>query len=451
MDRHPKLPHDAGTPHDHPGTRFRLFPQLPSLEQQGDPETVWVSPNAGHIGPGPSDDRMYVIDPIGKEQPYGYYPGPDGTSTHYKPPWKGPLLDPATPDEGGHFDHLELGSPQFEQAHAYGSIRFTVDIWEDYLGHPIEWHFEPEYDQLEILFLRGMDNAYAGYGSIEIGSYTTKEGDFVPFGLSFDVLSHEVGHLVTYSLINIPDGLELQDEYFGFRESAADMVSMITSLHFETALIGVLEASHGNLYTYNRLNRFGEVSDIGQLRLASNQKTMKDFTKGWVREHELAQPLTGAFFDIWVDIFHEILVERGLISPEIEALSDQLEWGPDYHNIMQPLFDEAYGKNPPGFAMALASARDYMGAALSHTWKHLEPQRLNYQEVLRVFTLVDEEFTGGRYRDIIAANKKRRFIGEFEVGPKLPKPPNAKSGHSHGGHTDKEHSEGEKDTLPKPQ
>ena len=430
MEHGPKFP-DRQMPSQHRGTRFVLFPQLPSLEQQGEPETVWVSSLAGSVGPGPSDNRMYVIDPIGKEQPYGYYPGPNGTTAHYKPPWNGPLFEPALPDDNGHFDHLKFGSPQFEQAHAFGCIRFTIDIWEDYLGHPIAWHFEHEYDQLEILFLRGMDNAYAGYGSIEIGSYTTKKGDFVQFGLSFDVLAHEVGHLITYSLIHIPEGVKLHDEYFGFRESAADMVSMITSLHFETALIGVLEASHGNLYTYNRLNRFGEVSDLDQLRLASNQKTMADFTKGWVREHQLAQPLTGAFFDIWVDIFHENLVAQGLISREVEELSDQLEWNPDYHNVMQPLFDNAYAKNPQGFAMALAAARDYMGAALVSTWRQLVPQRITYEEILRIFALVDEDLTGGRYGRIIAANKDRRGIGQYEIGPKLPKTAKDKDQHSH--------------------
>ena len=431
MNHFAKVARNGARSDDHSGTRFRLFPQLPSLKQQGDPETVWVSPLAGSVGPGPSDERMYVIDPIGKEQPYGYYPGPNDTNTHYKPPWNGPLLEPAMPDNEGHFDHLELGTLQFEQAHAYGSIRFTLDIWEDYFQQPFEWHFSREYDQLEILFLRGLDNAYAGYGSIEIGSYTTKNGEFVQFGLSFDVLSHEVGHLITYALIQIDDGVELQDEYFGFRESAADMVSMITSLHFETALIGVLEASHGNLYTYNRLNRFGEVSDLGQLRLASNQKTMADFTKGWVREHELAQPLTGAFFDIWVDIFHEILLEHGLITSEIEDLSDRLEWNPDYHEIIQPLFDVAYAKDPQGFAMALAAARDHMGVALVNTWQKLVPQRINYREILRVFAQVDEQLTGGRYANIITVNKDRRAIGQYEVGPKLPKPAKKKEKHSH--------------------
>jgi hypothetical protein len=420
---------DPNLPDNHQGTRFRLFPQLPSLEQQGEPETVWVSPPAGSVGAGPSDNEMYVIDPVGKEQPYGYYPGPGGITTHYKPPWNGPTLSPALPDENGHFDNLEFGTPQFEQAHAYGSIRFTLDIWEDYLGHPIDWHFANEYDQLEILFLRGLDNAYAGFGSIEIGSYTTKNGDFVPFGLSFDILSHEVGHLINYSLIEIPDDTRLQDEYFGFRESAADLVSMITSLHFETGLIGLLEASHGNLYSYNRLNRFGEVSDLDQIRMASNQKTMFDFTKGWVREHELAQPLTGAFFDIWVDIFHENLLEQGLISPQVEDISDRLEWDPNYSDIIQPMFDEAYAKNPQGFAMALAAARDYMGEALVETWRRLVAPRINYEEILRVFSEVDENINGGRYGRIIEVNKQRRAIGQVEIGPKLPKP--KKENHKH--------------------
>ena len=59
------------------------------------------------------------------------------------------------------------------------------------------------------------------------------------------------------------------------------------------------------------------MSPHDQIRLASNDVRLSQFSAGWEDEHALSQPLTGAFFDIAVDIFQEILVERGLIPPEV--------------------------------------------------------------------------------------------------------------------------------------
>ena len=75
------------------GTRFRLFPQAPyRTATPRPPETVWLSPRAGSIGPGPQDDRMYVVDPIGKTQHYGIAPFPHWAALPYLPPWDGPNL-----------------------------------------------------------------------------------------------------------------------------------------------------------------------------------------------------------------------------------------------------------------------------------------------------------------------------------------------------------------------
>lgn len=408
------------------GTRFRLFPQLPTLEQQGEPETIWVSSPAGSVMSGPSDHRMYVIDPVGKERAYGYYPGPRGTTIHYRPPWRGSVLPEALPGPEGHFDHLEIGTYEFEQAHAFGSIRFTMDIWEHYFERPLGWHFQDHYDRLEITFLRGLDNAFAGFGSIEIGSYTLETGELVEFGLSFDILSHELGHLIIYNEIGLPGKVEVDGEYFGFHESAADMVALISLLHFDSAISGLLASSHGNLYSFNRLNRFGEVSDLGQLRSASNNKTLYDFADGWEFEHDLSQVLTGALFDIWVDIFHENLLEENLISRELEDLSDRLEEDPEYQAVIQPLFDDAFAKNPTGFAEALIESRDYMGFALANVWKRLRIETLDYADVFETFIEVDRDMTGGRYGRLIDTNMRNRGIGVISAGPRLA-PPDEKS------------------------
>ena len=79
--------------------------------------------------------------------------------------------------------------------------------------------------------------------------------------------------------------------------------------------------------------------------MVSNGVSLAAFADGWREEHDLSLPLTGAMFDIWIDIFHESLLDRRLISPEVEDLADQVERVPEYQGLIQSLFDRAYALN----------------------------------------------------------------------------------------------------------
>ncbi len=408
--------------HRRKGTRFKLFAQPRFLEAFKEPETVWVSPPAGSVGPGPADERMYVIDPIDKTRPYGINRGPYDSLYLYLPPWDGPIYPPATPNEAGHFDHLEVGTPEFEAAHLYGTVRWVLDIWEHYFGRRIDWHFSQDYDRLEMALLRPLDNARVGYGFLEVGSHFTEAGDARPFSLNFDVLAHEVGHLIIYAEVGVPTVATEQGEYFGFHESAADLVALVSVLHFDSVVDDLLETTRGNLYTLNKLNRIGELSETEQIRLASNDVTLSEFSMGWTDEHDLSQPLTGAMFDFFVDVFHESLLDRALISPYVEDLADQVERRPEYADLIQSLFNEAYGRAPQGFKKALLEARDHMGLYLAETWTRLSPHYLGYDDVGAVLLEVDRELSGGRYRQATLNNFRRRGIGMVEVGPRLSPP-----------------------------
>ena len=140
-------------------TRFSLFVQSPFEDTRSRPELVTVASPAGSIGPGPSDERMYVVEPLGKTRAYGLNRGPLGTPYLYLPAWAGPAAAPALPDAQGHFDHYRPGEPGFMAAHVFGCVRFTLDVWERYLGQPLEWHFRDGYDRLEISLLPQWDNA----------------------------------------------------------------------------------------------------------------------------------------------------------------------------------------------------------------------------------------------------------------------------------------------------
>src|SRR5262249_36945489 len=150
------------------GTRFRLFAQDPALEAYRDPETVWIASPPGTISPGPEDDRMYVVDAIDKHGPYEY---------PYLPPYRGPVFPAVLPSPEGHFDHLAIDSPEFRAAHMYATVRRVLDIWEDYFGRRVEWHFRDFRDRLELVPFIDWANAQAGFGFIETGYARDEQGE----------------------------------------------------------------------------------------------------------------------------------------------------------------------------------------------------------------------------------------------------------------------------------
>jgi hypothetical protein len=408
------------------GVRFRLYPKPPYVHPEWPPETVCVSEPPSAIGPGPADERMHLVRPIGKRFAYGVNPGPLGTPYLHLPPWKGPAFAPVQPSAEGHFDHLLPGTSEFAEAHVFGTVRFVLDIWEHYFGRPIEWHFAPDYPRLEIAILPGLNNAYAGYGFMEIGAHRFPDGSHAPFALNFDVIAHELGHLILYSTIGLPTAATEHGEYYGFQESGADTTALIAALHFESMLEHLLAETRGNLYTYNELDRFAELSPHDQIRLASNDVKMSAFAAGWTDEHALSQPLTGAMFDIGVDIFQEILVERGVISRDIAEATRSVRSHPEKAKMVQPAFDAAFTDRYEDFRAALIEARDYMGFALAETWKRLTADYFTYLDVAETMVEIDAATSGGRYRRAMVESFAWREIGRVSAGPRL-RPPDARS------------------------
>jgi hypothetical protein len=410
------------------GTRFRVFPQPPFANPGIAPETIEVSSPAGSIEAGPADDRMYFVRPIGKRYPYGVNIGPLGTPWLFMPPWQGPIAPPVEPEPDGHFDHLEPGTDEFEAAHLFGVTRFVIDVWERYLGHPIRWHFARDFDRLELSILPGWDNGQIGYGYLEVGTRRSATGEDLPYALNFDIIAHEVGHGLIYAEVGMPT-LDEGGEYFGFQEAAADWVALTTALHFPSVVRNLLETTHGNLYTYNEFNRFAEFSPNTQIRLADNFLKLSDFEDGWTDEHLLSQPLSGALFDIFVDIFHEALVETGVVRRDLEDLSDITENAPEREGELQSEFDRAYRRDAEGFVFALEDARDLMSELFIGSWRRISPGKLDYLEFADAMLAADVDLTGGRLNGVLINNFRWRDIGETRAGPRL-RPPGRRS-HSH--------------------
>ncbi len=381
------------------GTRFRIFPQprfLLRADGSGplfpEPEVVIISVPPAAMQPGPADNRMFVVDAVSK-QPYGSF---------LRPPFRGQSRPPVKSGPDGHFDHLDPNSREFSAATMYATVRRVLDIWEDYFGRRLDWHFESEFARLEMIPLIEWDNAQSGYGFLEFGFGRTPAGTIDhsrPYCENFDVLAHELGHSIIFSEVGFPsspgdDGID----YGGMHESSGDLVAIIASLHFDSLVDHLLDATKGNLLTVNGLDRVGELSDSREIRVAFNARRMSDVGD---EPHQRSLPLTGAIFDTMVEAFQQDLVGKGLITEKLRARSTNLPGSAEDLAEIQAEFKAAYTGNEAAFKKSLLLARDYLGRLLAVTWGNLSPNFLTYHDVLRGLMRADREITGGTNQPII--------------------------------------------------
>jgi len=383
----------------HSGTRFRVFAQSPVLAEFREPETITVSSPLGTVGPGPSDARMYALMPEQKP-PYG---------ASDLPPFRGRTRAAVLPGPGGHFDHLATDDPSFPAAHMFAIVRRVLDVFEVYAGGPIQWHFASTHRRLELIPEVPWDNAHFGWGFMECGYGTDDAGHKQSFALNFDVLAHETGHGIAYSLLGVPTAETLTTAYRGFHESVSDCVAMIAALHFDSFVDHVLRVSAGQLYLANELNRIGELSRTRQIRSASNALKMADVipldtppakVKG-KEAHTLSLPMTGAIFDILIDLFIKRLVTFGTITPAMAKELDRAVADEDDTLLEAGPVREAYEREPLRFRDALRDARDMVGLRLLETMRRLSAEGLSYERVAQTFLAVDRQLSGTTNRDAI--------------------------------------------------
>jgi hypothetical protein len=347
------------------GTRFLIYPQAPYVPGYATPEVVWISTDPSGLASGPADSRMYVRDPVFEKDPYEF---------PYLPPFVGDFNPPATAGPDGHFDYLRPETREFVAAHAFAVVRRVLDIWESYVGRTIPWHFSDTYERLEIIPLLDWQNAQSGYGFLELGIEHGADGRDYPFALNFDTIAHEVGHAILFSLMGLPEDANYTDDFGAFHESSADLVSLLSFLHFDTGIDRLLKHCGGNLLTLNELNRIVELTGERQIRLASNSRKMSEVTS---EVHDRSRPFTGAIFDTLVDNFQATLVEQGLADPRLLDV-DIREFDRDVLERISAFTVSAYKARPFLFKSALVEARDRVGVALVRAWEQLEPNDLSF-------------------------------------------------------------------------
>jgi hypothetical protein len=350
------------------GTRFLIYPQVPYVADYSKPETVWISTTPDKMRPGPADHRMYVRDPLFDKEPYDY---------PYLPPFDGDIYPPAKAGPDGHFDDISVKSRQFLGAHAFACASRVLDIWESYLGHPIAWHFAETYERLEIIPSVDWHNAQSGYGYLELGQDRSTGGNAYPFALNFDIIAHEIGHEILFSLFGFPAGGQLAGDFTPFHESCADLISLLSFMHFDSGLDRLLRHCKGNLLVLNELNRIAELTADRQIRLACNSRKLSEVTS---EVHDRSRPFTGAVFDTIVDGYHTRLVREGLAEERLLDI-DIREVDEEMMRRVSEFTAQAFRRRPLMFKRALTDARDDVALALARTWQKLDANHLSFSVV----------------------------------------------------------------------
>ena len=380
------------------GTRFLVFPQPRHVPGFAQPEIVHVNAAPGTIHAGPQDERIYVVDARHKT-PYPPQPRRPGDL----PPYAGPRLPPARPDAAGHFDHVGPDAPAFRSATVFATVRCVLEIWEPYFGRRLPWHFRDTYPRLEVIPSVPMDNAASRYGYVELGFKTPSR----PYCENFEVVAHEVGHLILKSVIGNPPEPKLL-EFRAHEEASADLVAMIASLHFESVVDHVLERTRGKLFSTNAVSRIAEPVTR---RTAFNDKTMTNVR--WKPDpnsykYGLSLPFTGAVFDILVELYESRLVARGAIPQTLAERSAHV--GPAAILGVQRRFAEHFKRHRREFKPALVHARDHVTQLLARTWAKTQPTDLSYARVVGNMLAADAELTGGRHGGLIRRSFEWRRI-----------------------------------------
>ena len=411
------------------GTRFRLFPQL--AQGWREPELVEVSLPPGAIGPGPQDARMYVANAVDKPQPYD--------APERLPPYDGPLHPDAMPGPGGHFDHIPEETPQFLAAHLYGSVRRVLDIWEGYLGHRVAWWHAARFPRLELVPLLRWGNAQSGFGFLEMGLRWTRTGKVQPLCLNFDVVAHEVGHAILFSVLGGPAPGRLTGAFLAFHEAFSDLVAAFSALHFRSVEARLLQETEGNLYALNLVSRLGELSDIEQVRVLDNEVRLADLEGvalqpdgRWAdplrlgrRHYFVAAPVTGAVWDCFVELFQDGLVARRVIAPSLDARGWDRAAVAAALAPLQRGSAAALARRSGAFVEYLREARDLTSLALAHCLRRLDPDDLCFEAVAARFVEAMDGLGQAHNRAAFEENFLWRGIGLRAPGGRVAAPDGA--------------------------
>ena len=217
--------------------------------------------------------------------------------------------------DGNRLDRSNAEPLQFHQTNVWAVLQRALEFFEGGwgLGRPIPFGFDG--NRLIVV-------PHAGYGRNAFYDRNSKSLQFYYFDhegkrvftcLSTDIINHEFGHAVL-------DGI--RPHFFGsaliqtgaFHEFVADLAAILIILRDNGFRNAVAEATGADLTQATHLERIAEefgqaVGDKPYLRTANNELKMPDVAAE-VGPHKVSEVLTGAMFEILVDLANHYIDDR---------------------------------------------------------------------------------------------------------------------------------------------
>jgi hypothetical protein len=393
------------------GTRFLIYPQSRTTRGFEMPRVVCVNARPGSIAAGPADRRMYVVDALRKEP----YRDIDTGDYVWRPPYPKTKAQapPVEPNARGAFDHLKPGKRDFSSAAVYASVRCVLEIWDYYFGRRLalgrgRWRRLEIVPQVTALGA----NAWSGDGYLEFGFADGNRRQ--PYCENFDVVAHEIGHLILKSVIGPAPSGRRAFERRSHDEAGADLISLVSILHFDRVVDKLLDQTRGKLFSVNILSQIGEYRKGRRGRragrLSLHGKTMRAVARARRDDdkYAYAQPLLGAAFDILVEMYEALLVERGLITATLAERSTRAS--AFRRSTVRREFAVQFKKNPDGFADALRDATADFARLLALAWRTSRRTGVTFSRVASNIAAADVRLHRSRYGDIIRRAFARRRI-----------------------------------------
>jgi hypothetical protein len=359
------------------GVRFRVAPQYGFR-----PEIVHLPASRGPIVAGPRDGRVHVV--LAKNKPS--YKSDETLEYRKHPPYDGPTFEPVAPSPEGHFDEERKGGTREASAiAAFAAVQCALAVWEHHFQAEIPWFFAAKLGpSLELIPQARSNNAWMGEGFLEFGfaSYPGSRED--PWAENFDAVAHETGHLILRGVLGDPPNDEKSTIHRAHEEAGADLVAILTALHFESVIQEALDTTSGLLHgvtALTRVSEWGRKRRKQEIRRLVNDSTLPRVRETeWPDKYDLSLVFSGAAFDAMTAVYHRRLAERKAISGE---LADRARRAPgESREDLRDDFGRSYLGAKPEFREALRETRDWLCGVLARAWRASAAGTITFAGVL---------------------------------------------------------------------
>jgi len=204
-------------------------------------------------------------------------------------------------------DQATAHLPQFHQVSVWATLQRALEFFEDApaLGRRIPWGFKG--NRLIVV-------PRAGYGENAYYDRSTKSLQFYYFGsapdfvytcLSADIVNHEFGHAVLDGIRPLyNEGSLVQTG--AFHEFVGDLTAILLTLHNGELRRYLADQTEGDITKADAIGSIAEefgknVTGRPYLRTAKNEEKMSA-VRGAASAHRVSEVLTGAMFDILVEL-----------------------------------------------------------------------------------------------------------------------------------------------------